>query len=861
MRRLPWLLLPLLLAGAPLSNREAGERAFAANDLPTAIRAWSTALADAQQADDVGEQVALLVRLAAAFRAADRLDHAGAALGQAEELATAGSAMEIEVRLAQAQLERATDALTDAERHLMRAFELARALAAPRDAARAAVLLAEVRADLGRLPEALRAADAAVNLATVLADDTLLADAQVASARVHQSAGRPAEAADLLELAVKSYQRLDDGGGEVAATLALANAYQALGRADDARILDEHALAAARGRKDTRAQATLLLNLGALAQAGGDVARARSSYSASGQAFTAVGRDRDALEAALRLACIAPDPGDALTEVIRRADQAPELRAEALLHRALATRHAQPDAARADALEALRLTEDVDLRWQALYALGRVELDQSNASEGVTQLRQAVDALEASRSSLGATDDSAHAVAHQVVYADLISALVDSGDANTAFAYAQRLQAVELPHPSPTLQALERRRAQLEAQLAAAKRQANTAQISTLQARLDEVRVDFSTQIDVLRAEHQDLDRLVRVAPEDLEALQGQLDPGVTVLQPIALPNELLLLVFRHDGPSAVRVPVSSARVSATAFQLARRLQSGSAPDRARIDELGDRLGEWLLAPIADVLADTSVLVVSTTGTFRQVPFGILRRDGRYLVQDVAVVGLTHVGSLRAHAATDAPFHPTPGGLLLLGNPDGTLPGAEAEVRAISADYPAAKVLIGKQGSREALLAAAPNATIVHLATHGRLDPAHPARSHLVLAGDDGELTYAQIPGLASALQHTRLVVLSACESALPVQALEPAGEDDVVTSINGLAAQFRRAGVETLIATLWSVDDRGTQSLMQGFYTELHGGADIAQSLRRAQLAMLADPTTANPWYWGGFVVVGDWR
>jgi len=47
----------------------------------------------------------------------------------------------------------------------------------------------------------------------------------------------------------------------------------------------------------------------------------------------------------------------------------------------------------------------------------------------------------------------------------------------------------------------------------------------------------------------------------------------------------------------------------------------------------------------------------------------------------------------------------------------------------------------------------------------------------------------------------------------------------------------------------------------MQGFYTELHGGADIAQSLRRAQLAMLADPATANPWYWGGFVVVGDWR
>jgi CHAT domain-containing protein len=104
-------------------------------------------------------------------------------------------------------------------------------------------------------------------------------------------------------------------------------------------------------------------------------------------------------------------------------------------------------------------------------------------------------------------------------------------------------------------------------------------------------------------------------------------------------------------------------------------------------------------------------------------------------------------------------------------------------------------------------------------------------------------------------------VVLSACESSLAVEADGEDGEGSGAISINGLAAQFRRAGVETLVGTLWKVDDAATLALMTGFYEELDRGADVGRSFQAAQQRMLASHTHAHPYFWAGFVTVGDWR
>jgi hypothetical protein len=83
-------------------------------------------------------------------------------------------------------------------------------------------------------------------------------------------------------------------------------------------------------------------------------------------------------------------------------------------------------------------------------------------------------------------------------------------------------------------------------------------------------------------------------------------------------------------------------------------------------------------------------------------------------------------------------------------------------------------------------------------------------------------------------------------------------GRQKVGEGVAGLTAAFLSAGVNSVVATLWRVDDAVTATLMERFYRGLADGIPVAAALRRAQLETRADPHTGHPFYWAGFVVVG---
>jgi CHAT domain-containing protein len=118
--------------------------------------------------------------------------------------------------------------------------------------------------------------------------------------------------------------------------------------------------------------------------------------------------------------------------------------------------------------------------------------------------------------------------------------------------------------------------------------------------------------------------------------------------------------------------------------------------------------------------------------------------------------------------------------------------------------------------------------------------------------GDDGRLEVHEVFGLDL---HARLVVLSACQTALGSGALAdvPAGDDWV-----GLVEGFLYAGAAHVMATLWPVEDRATAGLMEEFYTELAAGRPEAEALAGAQRQALRNPATADPFYWAGFTLSG---
>lgn len=207
------------------------------------------------------------------------------------------------------------------------------------------------------------------------------------------------------------------------------------------------------------------------------------------------------------------------------------------------------------------------------------------------------------------------------------------------------------------------------------------------------------------------------------------------------------------------------------------------------------------------------------------------------------------------------------------------LPGAAAEVRGVveawrSAGRGPSESLTGTAATKAAFAAKAEGKGVLHLATHGFFVPKtckrdvvieqNPLlRAGIALAGandrearDGGILTAAEIAGLG--LDGTAWVVLSGCDT----------GTGDVLAGegVLGLRRAFHTAGVRTVVASLWPVEDEETRHWMVALYAaHFQQGRDTAEAVRAAQLARIRARRHAgastHPFYWAAFLAVGDWR
>lgn len=131
---------------------------------------------------------------------------------------------------------------------------------------------------------------------------------------------------------------------------------------------------------------------------------------------------------------------------------------------------------------------------------------------------------------------------------------------------------------------------------------------------------------------------------------------------------------------------------------------------------------------------------------------------------------------------------------------------------------------------------------------HGTFDAEKPLSSGLLLVGDsenDGRLTVGELYDLNLTAD---LVTLSACETALG----RIANGDDVV----GFTRGFLYAGADSIVSSLWQVDDAATSVLMQSFYEGLKN-SDKRSSLRQAQLTTRKE--YQHPYYWAAFQLTGS--
>ena len=219
--------------------------------------------------------------------------------------------------------------------------------------------------------------------------------------------------------------------------------------------------------------------------------------------------------------------------------------------------------------------------------------------------------------------------------------------------------------------------------------------------------------------------------------------------------------------------------------------------------------------------------------------------------------GRTALDALASHCTGDGPIPPA---MLRALKP---LPETAGELRQVAQTLGAGPgdLLLGPAAT-EAAFRREPldQFRVLYFATHGLLPgelncqaqpalalspPAVPATNK----ADDGLLDASEIAGLRL---NADLVVLSACNTA-------ESGTKFGGEALDGVAQAFFFAGARTLIASHWQVPSASTVALMVGMFQRLGGSTSTAEALRQSQLALIARPTTANPFYWAAFTVLGD--
>ena len=495
--------------------------------------------------------------------------------------------------------------------------------------------------------------------------------------------------------------------------------------------------------------------------------------------------------------------------------------------------------------------ENGDLYWVILFDRGRIAEQEGDLKGAVGYYRQAVDVIEQQRSTINTEASKIGFVGDkQAVYARLIATLVEQGQAGEAFDYVERSKSRALVD-------------MLASKKDFAAPVSDPEKVKLVLAQLDAADLGTRVQDASTKSNAQPTGtRNLLVARDALQSAAPELSSLVTVTSvPSAKLGSLVgadetLIEYYYNGDNLIAFVLSRAGLSVTKLDGA-GLDSQVQALRTAIEQPGTKAWQTLSRalygklwkPLETSITTKNVIIVAH-GSLHYLPFNVLQaEDGGLLIDRVGLRFLPSASVLKF-------LHPLPAKndsqLLVLGNPDLgdaklDLKFAESEARLIAGMSKTSRLLVRLDASEANLKKTAGIFSRLHFATHGKFQADDPLSSGLYLAKDaknDGVLTVGE---LYSMNLDADLVTLSACETGLG----KVANGDDVV----GLTRGFLYAGSRSIVASLWSVDDQSTATLMKAFYENL-SNQNKQEALRLAQLK--TRKTFPHPFYWAAFQLTG---
>jgi hypothetical protein len=269
----------------------------------------------------------------------------------------------------------------------------------------------------------------------------------------------------------------------------------------------------------------------------------------------------------------------------------------------------------------------------------------------------------------------------------------------------------------------------------------------------------------------------------------------------------------------------------------------------------------YLGGPLKDKLTDLRAagknhLCVVPHGPLHYYPFHLLGPEDHPLADEWCVTYLPHPRLIdRARISSDGKAELSSIGVNFGAANEfylGPLTECEDEARAVAAVYGhEAILLLGNVATKKAVIGALVNSRRIHISTHGRHNVSAPSFQCIYLqAGPHNERIIYAYELLRLDLRGLDLVTLSACETAL--------GRIDVADNPRGIPAALQIAGVSTIVAALWNVEDTTATYFFTAFYRALKATDSKKLAFYEAQLQTRRE----FPKYrdWGAFQLIGSW-
>ena len=546
------------------------------------------------------------------------------------------------------------------------------------------------------------------------------------------------------------------------------------------------------------------------------------------------------------------------------------------------------------ALTLARASHLPKLTYLATTTLGESLAAQKKSDLAIQTLTQAVSQLEVLREQVAGSEMETQLFLENKVaaYDALVNLLIKQGKIADALVYAERAKGRVLldvlrdgkPDLARALtqtekaetQRLNRRISEINDTI---RKQeiTDSSSLNSLYAQLDAARMEYRSFQDALYVTHPNLrvrsGHTALLSAPDLNGLTA--DGDTAYLEYVAARDGVSLFVLSKNKTNGAP-EVKAYHIAIKPEDLNRQVNEfhdALAEQRLGYATAASELYALLIGPAEQQLRGIGTICIVPDSFLWNVPFqALMTPSEHFLIEDHALYYAPSLSVLREMNRKKETGATTNTSLIAFGNPVVgkdeqrnadlcPLPEAEQEVSSIakSFDEKNSRVFIGRDASEKSFKTLAPTYSIVHLATHGVIDNRQPLYSHLLLTkteGDpenDGRLEARQIMDMNL---HADLAVLSACETAN--------GKVAPGEGVIGMSWAFFVAGTRSMVVSQWKISSASTSEFMTAFYQNLHLGkseanGNKAQGMRQAALTLLSKDRYRHPFYWAGFVMVGN--